>query len=240
MAYTEINGNLFNTKANTLVNTVNCVGAMGKGIALEFRRRFPEMFHLYREDCTAGKLVPGRIYPYPQPDGRLVLNFAIKGDWKQPSKLEWIDSTLRQFVAGYKQRGIQSAAFPWMGAMNGGLPFDEIQKLTRLYLQPLEDIDIEVYSFDPDSTDPLFERLKVIAKSNDPMIYLGQSGLQRKAFEAIITAVQSQQAISLARLIELHLVGETSIDKLYAFLTTINSTQSKDHSAGEGKQLSLF
>ncbi len=236
MSYREVVGNLFNTKAQALVNTVNCVGAMGKGIALEFRRRFPEMYKIYRDDCIAGKLIPGRIYSYPQPSGILILNFAIKDDWKQPSKLEWIESCLRQFISGYKQKGIQSIAFPWMGAMNGGIPLEIIQSTTRRFLENLKDIDIEVYTFDADAKDPLFDRLERIALSDNPSIYLRQSELQPKSYSAIIDAVKSGKVKSLARLIDLRIVGDTSIDKLYLFLTNF----ADDLNKGDTGQLPLF
>ncbi|MCD4674142.1 MAG: macro domain-containing protein [Anaerolineaceae bacterium] len=241
MAYRELTGNIFNSKATTLVNTVNCVGAMGKGIALEFRRRYPEMFAIYQQDCLAKKLVPGRIYSYPQSSGLLILNFAIKNDWKHPSKVEWIESCLKQFAAGYKKKGIQSIAFPWMGAMNGGIPLEIIQSLTRQYLRNLEDIDIEVYSFDPNISDPLFDRLKQIAASEDPERYFSQSNLQRKSYRVIIETVQYEQTESFSRLISTRVVGKVSIDKLYFFLRNVDLDKpDPNQEKGKTEQPPLF
>ena len=79
MPYKEIFGNLFNSKAQALVNTVNCVGAMGKGIALEFKRRFPEMFKEYSQQCSKKEICPGRVYYFSHKD-KLILNFAIKNE----------------------------------------------------------------------------------------------------------------------------------------------------------------
>ena len=149
MSYIEIKGNIFNTKAMAVVNTVNCVGAMGKGIALDFKLRFPEMFKEYQKVCFQHILKPGQILPYKK-STPIILNFAVKDDWKGPSKVEWIEETLQKFVCDYKKMGITSIAFPWMGAMNGGIPLETIKYLTRKYLSSLEDIDIEVYDFDPD------------------------------------------------------------------------------------------
>jgi O-acetyl-ADP-ribose deacetylase (regulator of RNase III) len=220
MAYIEITGNIFNSKAGALVNTVNCVGAMGKGIALEFRRRYPNMFERYHQDCLQGKLKPGQIYAYPETDV-LILNFAIKNHWKFPSKIEWIDASIRQFVIGYKQRNIRSVAFPWMGAMNGGIPLEQIQTIMRRYLRDgnLPDIEIEVYSFDPDASDPLFETLKLIAAQPNPIELFSDSGLQKRAVESILNALQKPNTTSLYRLEESKVVGTTSINKLYKFLT---------------------
>ena len=102
MAYKEISGNIFNTKAMAVVNTVNCVGAMGKGIALDFKLRFPEMFKEYQRICFQHLLKPGQILPYKK-SNPIILNFAIKDDWKDPSKVEWIEETLQKFVDNYKK-----------------------------------------------------------------------------------------------------------------------------------------
>jgi O-acetyl-ADP-ribose deacetylase (regulator of RNase III) len=219
MTHKEIRGSIFNSKAQALVNTVNCVGVMGKGIALEFRRRYPKMFKEYRRVCEKGELQPGQILPYR--DGETwILNFAIKNDWKQPSKVEWIESCLKDFVSRYRDMSIKSAAFPWMGAMNGGIPIEIIKKIMRSYLSNLTDIDIEVYDFDPDASDPLFEKLNNIVKSR----YLNIkdlskiSGIQARYMEKIIKALQEENIRSLPRLIESGIIGKTNIERLYAFL----------------------
>ena len=164
MSYVEIKGNLFNSKAMAIVNTVNCVGAMGKGIALDFKLRYPEMFKEYQRICFQHLLKPGQILPYKK-SNPIILNFAIKDDWKDPSKVEWIEETLQKFVNNYKSLSITSVAFPWMGAMNGGLPLETIKSLTRKYLQNLEDIDIEVYDFDPDVPCALYNSLEYIVSN---------------------------------------------------------------------------
>ncbi len=239
MPYKELSGNLFSSKAQALVNTVNCVGAMGKGIALEFRRRYPQMYLDYQKDCQEKKLLPGKIYHF-QAGEKLILNFAIKDHWKYPSKVAWIESCLREFVSGYKGWGITSAAFPWMGAMNGGIPFDIIQALTRRYLQNLQDIDIEVYSFVPDAYDPLFESLKEIAVSEYPEKYLYESGLQKSAYLKVMYTVKNCQVKGLAGFSEDNIIGSISIDKLYAFLVEYPKIKEKldNNYGGKATQLS--
>ena len=219
MTYKEVRGSIFNSKAQAFVNTVNCVGVMGKGIALEFRRRYPKMFKEYRRVCEKGELQPGQILPY-QEGGTWILNFAIKNDWKQPSKVEWMESCLKEFISSYRDMGIKSAAFPWMGAMNGGIPIEIIKKVMRNYLSNLTDIDIEVYDFDPDASDPLFEKLNSIVESR----YLNikdlskRTGIQARYMEKIIKALQQENIRSLPRLIESGIIGKKNIEKLYAFL----------------------
>jgi len=219
MSYKEVKGSIFNSKALALVNTVNCVGVMGKGIALEFRRRYPKMFKEYQRVCEEGKLQPGQILPYP--DGETwILNFAIKKDWKRPSKVEWIESCLKGFVISYRDMGIKSIAFPWMGAMNGGIPIETIKEIMRSYLSNLTDIDIEVYDFDPDANDPLFEKLDDIARiqSLNMKDLSKSSGIQPHYMDKIIKALQQENIRSLPHLIESGVIGKTNIERLYAFL----------------------
>ncbi len=218
MSYQEIKGNLFNSKAQAYVNTVNCVGAMGKGIALEFRRRYPAMFEQYKKDCAEKKLLPGRIYSYPQLQV-LILNFAIKNDWKYPSRIEWIESTLKQFVAGYQKKGIRSVAFPWMGAMNGGLPFDLIQSTMRRYLMELSDIDVEVYTFDPEAPDRLFTTLRDLIITGNSSYLRAQVRMKNEKYEEIERLVKKGSIKKFASLSEQKLLGKTSMDNLYLFLS---------------------
>lgn len=223
MPYKEVKGNIFNSKAQALVNTVNCVGVMGKGIALEFKRRYPIMFNEYKEICEIGKLRPGQILPYKHQD-TWILNFAIKDDWKQPSKLEWIESCLKEFVNIYQEMGIKFIAFPWMGAMNGGIPIEKIKEITRNYLSEIKDIDIEIYDFDPDATDPLFEKLITTIKLRRSNINdLSKiSGIQPRYMGEIINTLKQENIRSLPRLIESGVIGKTSVEKLYAFLMKVD------------------
>ena len=219
MSYKEVRGSIFNSKAQALVNTVNCVGVMGKGIALEFRRRYPEMFKEYRNICKRGELQPGQILPYR--DGETwILNFAIKNDWKQPAKVEWIESCLTEFVSRYRDMNIKSAAFPWMGAMNGGISIEIIKKIMRSYLLNLTDIDIEVYDFDPDASDPLFEKLNNIAKIQpiDMRKLSKSSDIQPRYMEKIIKTLRERNIKSLPQFIESKAIGKANIEKLYSFL----------------------
>jgi len=219
MSYKEVKGNIFNSKAQALVNTVNCVGVMGKGIALEFRRRYPIMFSEYKDVCENGKLKPGQILPYKHQD-IWILNFAIKNDWKQPSKIEWLESCLREFINSYREMGIKSIAFPWMGAMNGGIPLQKIKEITRNYLSNLPDIDIEVYDFNPDASDPLFEKLNNIIKLHhwNKKDLSKISGIQPRYMGEIIKTLKQENIRSLSHLIESGVIGKTSVEKLYAFL----------------------
>ena len=228
MTYCEIRGNIFNSKAQAIVNTVNCVGIMGKGIALEFRRRYPDMFKEYQSSCEKGELKPGNIL-YHEAENIWILNFVIKRDWRQPSEIEWIESCLEEFIKSYRDKGIKSVAFPWMGAMNGGLPIDQIKKIMRNSLCNIPDIDVVVYDFDPDASDPLFEKLKdIIEEKNSDITDLSNSSdILPRYMGAIIESLQEENIKSLTNLIESRVIGKTNIEKLYAFL--IKYEMNKSH-----------
>lgn len=229
MSYVEIKGNLFNSKAMAIVNTVNCVGAMGKGIALDFKLRYPEMFKEYQRICFQHLLKPGQILPYKK-SNPIILNFAIKDDWKDPSKVEWIEETLQKFVNNYKSLNITSVAFPWMGAMNGGLPLETIKSLTRKYLQNLEDIDIEVYDFDPDVPCALYNSLEYIVSNQafTPQELEKMSQIKVRYWEKIFNAVNDEKTKSINNLCHYivngkRIIGKTNIERLFIFLTQLNN-----------------
>ena len=225
MSYKEVKGNIFNTNAMAVVNTVNCVGAMGKGIALDFKLRYPEMFREYQKTCFKHLLKPGQILPYKK-SNPIILNFAIKDDWKDPSKIEWVEETLQKFVSNYKQLGISSVAFQWMGAMNGGIPIETIKYLTRKYLSELEDIDIEIYEFDPDVPCKLYVALKEIVSSSILSIseLESYSGIKSRYWIKILDAVNDSRTKSLNNLCNYmidgkRIIGKTNIERLFIFLT---------------------
>lgn len=225
MAYKEVRGNIFNSEAMAVVNTVNCVGAMGKGIALDFKLRFPEMFKEYQKICFKQILKPGQILPYRK-SKPIILNFAIKDDWKNPSKVEWIEETLQKFVLNYKTMGITSIAFPWMGAMNGGIPLETIKELTRKYLSNLPDIDIEVYDFDPDVPCHLYKALQKIVFNNEFSIesLASMSDIKTRYWIKIIDAVRDENTKSINNLCHYivdgkRIIGKTNIERLFEFLT---------------------
>lgn len=138
-----VEGDLFSSPAQVLVNTVNTVGVMGKGIALEFKKRYPEMFLQYKEKCDKHKLVIGKLMLWYEPDHWL-LQFPTKEHWRNPSKLEYIEKGLMAFVRKYADYNISSIAFPKLGCGNGELDWNEVKPLMEKYLKDLP-IDVYIY-----------------------------------------------------------------------------------------------
>jgi len=138
-------GDIFESKCSTVVNTVNCVGVMGKGIALEFKKRFPEMFRDYVNKCNSGQVKTGSPYVFDNGDGIKILNFPTKDHWRSPSRLSYVSEGLDWFVNNYEKYGITSIAFPPLGCGNGGLSWKVVGPLMyqKLSLLPIE---IEIYA----------------------------------------------------------------------------------------------
>ncbi|MGR9171990.1 macro domain-containing protein [Rhizobium sp. KDH_Rht_773_N] len=139
---------LFSSPAQTLVNTVNCVGIMGKGIAKEFKNREPEMFRAYQKICDEKLLEPGKLWLWRGKD-YLTLNFPTKIHWRNPSRIEWIEMGLQKFVATYQAVGIREISFPRLGCGNGGLDWADVRPLMEKYLSELP-IDIYIHDFTKD------------------------------------------------------------------------------------------
>ena len=119
-------GNIFDSKCNTIVNTVNCVGVMGKGIALEFKKKYPEMYSDYSKKCDSGEVHPGIPYIFRNPGGVQIINFPTKDHWRSPSRLSYVVRGLDWFIENYQFYGISSVAFPPLGCGNGGLDWDTV------------------------------------------------------------------------------------------------------------------
>ena len=135
-----VNGTVFNQNTCAKVNTVNTVGVMGAGIALEFSLRYPEMLFDYEEKCKNRLITVGKV-DYYKTQGITIINFPTKWHFKYPSKIEWIEQGLIDFVNTYKAAGITSVAFPRLGTSNGGLDWPDVQRVMEKYLS---DLDIEV------------------------------------------------------------------------------------------------
>lgn len=138
-------GDILESKAQTVVNTVNCVGVMGKGIALEFKKRFPEMYKDYERRCKANQVRLGEPYLYKYLIGPWILNFPTKGHWRTVSRLSDIEEGLQYIESRYKQWEIQSLAVPPLGCGHGQLEWRVVGPIIYNHLSRL-DISAEIYA----------------------------------------------------------------------------------------------
>ena len=145
-------GNLLEATADALVNTVNTVGVMGKGIALQFKKAFPENFRSYRAACNRGEVTPGKMFVFDRGrlDGpRYVINFPTKRHWREPSRLEDVRTGLEDLAEIVERLGIRSVAVPPLGCGNGGLSWAKVEPLIRRRLERLP--SVRVLLFPPQS-----------------------------------------------------------------------------------------
>ncbi|GAB6267643.1 MAG: hypothetical protein STSR0002_03830 [Smithella sp.] len=138
-------GDIFKSQSQTIINTVNCVGIMGKGIAAEFKKRYPEMFEDYTARCKRGEVRPGVPYLYSTLFPPQIINFPTKSHWRAASRVEDIERGLKLLAANYKEWGIESIAVPPLGCGNGQLLWETVGPLIYKYLNKL-DIPIKLYA----------------------------------------------------------------------------------------------
>lgn len=131
-------GNIFESSCSTIVNIVNCVGVMGKGIALEFKKKYPEMFMEYVLKCDRGQVKPGVPYIY-QDNKTSILNFPTKDHWRSPSRLAYVVDGLDWFVENYEKYGIKSIAFPPLGCGNSNTRINSKWYLILLVVKALNE-----------------------------------------------------------------------------------------------------
>jgi O-acetyl-ADP-ribose deacetylase (regulator of RNase III) len=141
-----ISGNIFNCKVDALVNAVNCVGVMGRGLALQFKKKFPDNFKSYEAACKRGEVQPGRMFVYETGEliPRFIINFPTKRHWRDKSKIEDIEAGLIDLSLVIREKGISSIAIPALGCGLGGLNWSDVRLLIESVLKHLEDIYILV------------------------------------------------------------------------------------------------
>lgn len=143
--FTALIGDLFESRAPTLVNTINCVGVMGKGVAEQFKKRFPAMFEDYKRRTDQRSVNLGEPYLFRDPSGVGIINFPTKDHWRSPSRLSDIERGLDYLAAHVVEWGVTSLAMPPLGCGNGGLNWSEVGPLIYRKVSALP-IDVELYA----------------------------------------------------------------------------------------------
>ena len=133
---------------DAIVNTVNCVGVMGKGIALQFKNKWPENYGPYRAACDAGQVRPGKMFvfdagAYAQP--HFIINFPTKDDWRSKSKISFIEEGLKDLIVQVKRLGIKSIAVPPLGCGNGGLDWNDVRPLIEQSFSSLPQVEVRLF-----------------------------------------------------------------------------------------------
>jgi O-acetyl-ADP-ribose deacetylase (regulator of RNase III) len=222
-----IEGNIFSTNCQTIVNTVNCHGIMGAGIALECRMRYPEMFDRYKELCNNRDLTIGQLYLYKS-DNKWILNFPTKDHWKYPSKIEYLEKGLEKFLNTYESKGIKTIAFPVLGSSHGGIETDKSLTIMSKFLKDLP-IKVEIYLYTTSAKDDLIDKFKssLIQLSNNELRQLLK--VTAKQAEILAGFINSNSISAMNDLHFLKGLGDKAIQKCYDYAMSdkVNSFQSK-------------
>jgi len=174
-----VKGDFFEYEASIRVNTVNCVGVMGAGVALQFKNKFPKMFEDYAKECHLGKVKPGVPHVWNNNqlfnDNPIIINLPTKLHWKNPSKYEYIIAGLIWLRSFLKDKSLATVTLPALGCGHGGLNWDKVQKLIFEYLH---DLNVTILLFEPESStkkslyfesiDDLKEKKVIKFLPNDP------------------------------------------------------------------------
>ena len=216
-------GNIFTTQCKTIVNTINCVGVMGAGIAYEYRLRYPKMFTKYKKYCSDGAITIGKLWIYDlevedvNTPYKKILNFPTKNHWKYPTKNEYLEKGLQKFLDTYIDKSIESIAFPLLGADKGGLDEKISFEIMESYLSKCQ-IPVEIWYFDSKAKDDLYDRCKTefMEKSNSTLI--SQSGLRADTISKIRNALLREDVNSLSGLQRIGGIGEKSMEKVFELL----------------------
>lgn len=168
----SVKGNLLEDQAEAYVNTVNTVGVMGKGIALQFKQAFPDVFKQYAKDCKSGSVQVGKMHVVPVhglDNPKYIINFPTKEHWRNPSTLDYILDGLRDLVQVIQALNIQSIAIPPLGCGNGGLDWS----IVRPYIiEALEPLSIDVHLYEPAGAPPLNQ---MIIRTKRPNMTMGRA-----------------------------------------------------------------
>ena len=158
-------GDILKSDAEALVNTVNCVGVMGRGVALQFRKAFPENFKIYKSVCNNKKLQPGNMLVYELnrfENPKYVINFPTKKHWKGKSKIEDIQSGLQALVKEIDKYNIQSIAIPPLGCGLGGLKWEKVKPIIQKAFEKLPKVHVLLYEpAGPPIADEMIKEKKV-------------------------------------------------------------------------------
>lgn len=180
-------GDILKSKAQTLINTVNCVGVMGKGIALEFKNRFPDMYEDYVPRCQRGEVKPGVPYVYKTLFPPQIINFPTKDHWKSISKLSEIERGLKYLLEHYHEWDVTSLAMPPLGCGNGQLEWRVVGPLIYRFVKDMT-IPVEMYA--PYGTNPKELTVEFLAQGADRHAEPTAKGVQSALNPAWVAVVE--------------------------------------------------
>jgi hypothetical protein len=189
---------------------------MGAGIALECRFRFPEMFNRYTKFCEENRIDVGILWIYKSPN-RWVLNFPTKKHWRMPSREEYLHAGLKKFMDTYEAKGIESIAFPVLGAQNGGLDTSTSLDLMQSYLSECK-VPVEIYKYDPTAVDDLYDKFKTLFLETPSDELKLRTGLKNNYLDIIRKSLKDSSINQLNQLAKANGIGVKTLEKAFAYV----------------------
>jgi O-acetyl-ADP-ribose deacetylase (regulator of RNase III) len=193
-------GDLLAQKVDAIVNTVNTVGVMGKGVALQFKRKWPENFREYEKACKRGEVAVGKMFIYDAGGlllPRYIINFPTKKHWRSPSKLEYIEQGLTDLVVQARLLNLRSLAMPPLGCGNGGLDWADVRPLIEQAFNELPDVEVRLFP-------PSSERRDLVSEAKMPPMTAGRA--------AVVSVLAMYQRLQYS-------LTQIEVQKLAYFLT---------------------
>jgi len=168
-------GDLLEQRVDAIVNTVNTVGIMGKGIALQFKRKWPANAKAYEAACKREEVVPGKMFVFDNGgliEPKFIINFPTKRHWRHPSRMSDIDAGLVDLIAQVKRLGIRSIAIPPLGCGNGGLDWNEVRHRIEAAFTRLPEVDVRLFA--PSDIEGI---RKLVPEANKPKMTSGRAAI---------------------------------------------------------------
>jgi O-acetyl-ADP-ribose deacetylase (regulator of RNase III) len=213
--FTIETGSIFDSAADAIIVTVNCVGFMGKGMALECALRYPDVERDYKALCSSGKMEIGIPQWVSIDSQRSIVLFPTKRDFKHPSKMQFITSGLDQLAKDLESRGIKSVALPHLGSELGGLDWNDVELQVRQRLSQTQ-VHVELWSFNPlISSLSASELLKRIAENRDQAS--AKSGLNRDLIDRLLYQFDAEEIPGFASMLAVPGIGKAAVRKLISF-----------------------